>query len=302
MFIDLQCRFHPQETVTVLKSLPSEFLDWDDIIHTCETNNVQDAVIWAYDARGEPQKALEKAVNYQRELSLQYAQALREPSDESRAQIDRVLDSLRTIGRRGVDICLRRSRKSSDDVDVPLEDIWFMFLNSQIKVVQLVSACQVSSSSPELDEETKSRYLSELRSLVQTTFGALVSITSTSVVSFPRLFKRLVNSTTSHYDEFRTILTGMLESYRFDGDMLTMTKQLVEHDLFDTMASLTRQKARGWTLDRGVCIRCRNPLSKRPPGQSPNVSAEADTSEEVSIFQIVMARTGKAYHSQCYID
>lgn len=299
-FVDLQCRFHPEETVTVLESLPPDFFQWDDIIQTCEANKVYDAVIWAYDAQGEPQIALDKAVGYQRNLALQVVQSFREPADDPKTHIDKVLASLRVIGQRGIDICLRRSRKSSD-MDVPLEDIWFTLLNSQINVVQLVSACQFSAN-PELDEETRGKCLSELRSLVQNTFGALVSITSTSVVSFPRLFKRLVNSTTStthsHYNEFRTILTGMLESYRSDGDMLTMTKQLVERDLFDTIADFTRQKSRGWTLERGVCVHCRNPLSKKPPEQNADTPSELD----VSVLQIIVSRTGKAYHSQCYMD
>ncbi len=185
-------------------------------------------------------------------------------------------------------------------VDVPLEDIWFMLLNSQINVLQLVSSCKPSN--PAFDEGIKSGYLTELRSLVQDTFGALVSIASTSVVSFPRLFKRLANSTTStahsHYKEFRTILTGMLESYRSDGDMLMITKHLVERDLFNTMADFTRQKSRGWTLERGLCLRCRHPLSKRPLEQDQDAAGETG----VSSFQIIVARTGKAYHSHCYIE
>jgi len=293
MYIDLQSRFEPSRIVAVLESLPHDCLDWDDMIQVCEDNQVYDAVIWAYNARNEPQKALDKAVEYQRDLSLQVVQALKELSVESRGKIDQVLNSLQVIGQRCVKICLGRSRESSD-VDVPLEDIWFTLLNSQINVLQLVSACQTSSG---LDEGVRHECLSDLRSSVQTTFSALVSITSTSVVSFPRLFKRLTNSTTStlhsHYDEFRTILTGMLDSYRSDQDMLTMAQRLMEHDLFDTMVNLTRQKALGWTLERGVCIKCRNPLSKQPVSKG---------SEEIPTLQVIVARTGKAYHFQCHMD
>ena len=293
MYIDLQSRFQPQETVAILELLPLDCLDWDDIIQSCELNQVYDAVIWAYDARDEPQKALDKAVEYQRDLSLQVVRALKELSAESQREIDQALDSLQVIGQRCVNICLGRSRKSSG-ASLPLEDIWFTLLNSQINALQLVSTCQTSSG---LDEGTRRDCLSDLRSSVQTTFSALVSITSTSVVSFPRLFKRLANSTTStlhsHYDEFRTILTGMLDSYRSDKDMLTMAKHLMEHDLFDTVVNLTQQKARGWTLERGVCVKCRNPLSKQPVGKS---------LEEIPILQVIISRTGKAYHSQCHMD
>jgi hypothetical protein len=292
IFINLQCRFHPRETIRTLEALPSHLLQWDDVIQICERNQTQDAVVWALDVQGEPQVALDKAAEYQRELALQIVQFFSQSSDGPDVQLGSALDTIHSITQRGVDICLRRSHKSSD-VDIPLEDIWFTLLNSQIGVVQLVSACQPSNLK-ERDQEAKTKYLTELRSLVQKTFGALVSITSTSAVSFPRLFKRLVNSTTStahsHYDEFRTILTGMLESYRSDGDMLMMTKNLVERDLFDTMARYTRQKSRGWAPDRGICIYCRHPLSKLPGPDTP----EADIS-----FRIILSRAGKAYHSEC---
>ena len=85
----------------------------------------------------------------------------------------------------------------------------------------------------------------------------------------------------------------MLDSYRSDKDMLTMAKHLMEHDLFDTVVNLTQQKARGWTLERGVCVKCRNPLSKQPVGKS---------LEEIPILQVIISRTGKAYHSQCHMD
>ncbi|XP_006461129.1 hypothetical protein AGABI2DRAFT_221648 [Agaricus bisporus var. bisporus H97] len=291
-FINLQCRFHPRETIAALEMLPSHLLRWDDVIQICESNQTQDAVVWALDVRGEPQIALDRAAEYQRDLALQIVQSFKQPSDEPDVQLDPAIDALRAITQRGIDICLRRSRKSSD-VDIPLEDIWFTLLNSQIKVVQLVSACQPSGTT-EQDQEVETKCLTELRSLVQKTFGALVSITSTSAVSFPRLFKRLVNSTTSaahsHYDEFRIILTGMLESYRSDGDMLTMTKSLVERDLYDTIASYTRQKSRGWTSDRGICIYCRNPLSKLSGSETPEVDLS---------FRIILSRAGKAYHSHC---
>jgi vacuolar protein sorting-associated protein 8 len=113
-------------------------------------------------------------------------------------------------------------------VDVPLEDIWFQLLSSQINSVQSVSACcteealvgPIHATFEDEASEVQWRALSALRSLVQQTFGALVSISSTRAVSFPQLFKRLVDPANySHsetgmpYTEFRTILTGMMEFY-----------------------------------------------------------------------------------------
>ena len=67
-------------------------------------------------------------------------------------------------------------------------------------------------------------------------------------VSFPRLFRRLVESPKpaaastngTAYTEFRAILTGMLETYRSEGDMLVIAKHLVDRDIFDTVEELVK--------------------------------------------------------------
>jgi len=138
------------------------------------------------------------------------------------------------------------------------------------------------------------RLLSSLRSLVQTTFSTLVTVTSTSAVSFPRLFKRLVNSTPqstgSYYNEFRMILTGMLESYRSDEDLLIMLKHLVDRDLFDVVAQVTREQKAGWISRRETCQYCRKSLAPL------NITT---SSTNVSIHQIIVSRTGTIYHTNC---
>jgi hypothetical protein len=175
--------------------------------------------------------------------------------------------------------------------DESAEDMWFKLLNSQIQNVQLIASLLPSGRANEGDAQPREmqEVLSALRSLVQTSFGTLVSVTSTSAVSFPRLFKRLVNSTPSatgsHYTEFRIILTGMLESYRSDEDNLVILKHLLERDVFETVAEVTKERACGWTTSRGTCQYCRAPLL---------TTHQSSTDEE-----IVVSRTGFASHSRC---
>ena len=157
--------------------------------------------------------------------------------------------------------------------------------------VQDRNETMVGSASPGVEV---SNLLSSLRSLVQTTFGALVSITSSSTVSFPRLFKRLVNSTPSstgsHYTEFRIILTGMLESYRSDEDLLYMLKHLIDRDLFEAVEQVTREQTKGWGLARGACQYCRLP-----------VLTALDSKKKLSPahIPIIVGRTGIIFHQNC---
>ncbi|KAJ7346672.1 lateendosome to vacuole transport-family protein [Mycena albidolilacea] len=292
LFISLQCRYHPHDVVNVLRFIPSDLLDWSDVIQTCESTEVFDAVVWALNYRGDPRDALTKAETFEKRLTLRVVEAF--SGTESDATLRKDVDALEAVGRTGIEICLERSQGASV-TEVPLEDIWFQLLSSQINCVQSVSAC--ASDPTDLapgQDKILDKTLSVLRSLVQDTFGALVSISSTRAVSFPRLFKRLVTSAThastgTQYTEFRTILTGMLESYRSDGDMLTISKSLVDRDLFETIAEATRERARGWAPSGRTCTVCRKPLYR---GSGPADPDAAPT-------QIVVSRTGKIYHNSC---
>jgi len=139
--------------------------------------------------------------------------------------------------------------------------------------------------------------MTTLRGLVQRTFTSLVSITAAHDVSFPRLFKRLVNSapasTNTQYTEFRIILTGMLESYRSDGDMLLITKHLIDRDLFATVSEVARERARGWAPPRATCAFCRNPLINNVPPDP------IHSPSKISYKEIVVSRTGTSYHTTC---
>ncbi|KAH7874770.1 Golgi CORVET complex core vacuolar protein 8-domain-containing protein [Lentinula edodes] len=308
LYITLQCRFHPENVIPIMQYLPPDILDWDHAITTCETNKVFDAAIWALNRQGKPLEALAKADAFDQSLSLELINIFQAAPDQvSIADVGSTLRSLESIGRTGISMCIEQSQDPSA-MDIPLEDIWFKLLHSQINCVQTITgssspealAADIHTSFTSAIVQSEWRALSTLRSLVQETFSALVSVTTTRAVSFPRLFNRLVNAAThsqvttgTQYTEFRSILTGMLESYRSDGDMLIITKHLLDRDLFETLEDATRERVRGWTPSRITdCSICRKPLLKRSKGQPDTGGVSLDQ-------RIVVSRTGSIYHNRC---
>ena len=299
LFIALQCRFNPTEVIPTLQRLVKDTLDLSEVLETCESNEVYDAVIWAINWQGDPQRALLKAHASQKRISLKILETLN--LDPHSPSVARELNSLQAIAGISRAICLERSQGSS--IEVPLEDMWFTLLNSQIHTVQTISGSIQSLQYSDADSEHQvkvkevERFLSSLRSVVQTTFSTLVTVTSTSAVSFPRLFKRLVNSTPqstgSYYNEFRMILTGMLESYRSDEDLLIMLKHLVDRDLFDIVAQVSHEQASGWVSRRETCQYCRKSLVPL------NITTLSRGLTNVNIPQIIVSRTGAIYHRNC---
>lgn len=255
------------------------------------SNEVLDAAVWTTNKISGPREALVQAGSYQQRLTHQIAQALLESSLRN---TQHPLEILQAVGRIGTTICLEHSQGPST-TKVSSEDLWFLLLSRQIQTVQLLADSQPlkDRDSQFMTSNDLEYMLSSTRSLVQETFGALVSITSTRAVSFPRLFKRLVNSAPTsmgnHYTEFRIVLGGMLDSYRSDGDMLVMTKHLVDSDLFDVIAAHQRERDRGWSPQRGICNTCRKPLAHT---ENPIPALSHDPS-------IVAFRSGAISHRRC---
>ena len=358
-YVALLCKVDPAGVIPSLRYLPADFLEWDDALRTCEDEGVFDAVVWGLDWRGSPKAALNKVASFGKRLSAAVGEIVaRGAPVESELLLQQHVDDLEAIGRTGVAICVDRSSKqaqaaaAAEDVP-PVEDLWFQLLHTQISTVQAVSACVPDKPSPSLnanvDEDREApvmRALMTLRSLVQTTFSSLVSASAARGrgrgVSFPRLFTRLVETTTTTtplaegqggtpYTEFRAILTGMMEAYRAEGDMLVITKHLLDRDVFETIELAARARARGWAPQAGMCAGCRLPLMPpakplgagtgahtgtsgvAPSGRSGSrhkgkgkgavrgmVEVEVGDEEgEEQLKKITIMRTGVAYHSSC---
>jgi len=270
------------------------------VVSLCEENRVYHAAIWALDRSGDPQAALDRAELFNKRLSAVIADSIVASAEdaETRAVDPLVLDELREMGRRCAQICLERSAHASDFAP---EDMWFQLLKFQIECVQRISAMYTTSASQGSSKEIKKadeQVLSDLRTFVQETFGSLMSISGQRLLSFPVLFKRLVESTSdtnastgASWHEFQTILTGMLESYRSEGDILVITKHMVDRDLFDAIEGLSKERVKGWRPADISCASCHK-----------SVFVPAEGEDDSSSTKVAVSRTGRVYHRRCLPD
>jgi len=298
LYVDLQCEQDQPNVIMALKQFPMDFFEWPDVIRVCEVREAYDAVVWCLDWKGDSEGALKKANFIHRDLTSDIIGNWG-PGESSRDEVVRRLDSMVAVSRQAIRICLHYSRSPDLPAAVDAQDMWFELLKSQVECVQAVSA-NIALHGPTEAEDDEVRLpaarrdtLTRLRSLVQETFSSLVSVSSSHRISFPKLFKRLVDSATqtskeTHYNEFRIILTGMMESYRSDGDILTITKQILDRDVFDTVEELAKVRSRGWKLERGAtCSSCGGGLLLATGGGPPTDGLRFSLS-------------GVAYHASCF--
>ena len=295
LYVSLQCELDPPNVITALKQFPVDFFEWSDVIKACEVREVYDAVVWCLGWRGDNEGALKRANFIHRDLTAEIIGNW--GLEESHSETIGRLDTIVAVAQQAIRICLHYSRLPNLPTTVNVQDMWFELLKSQVECVQAVSANIALQGPPatQADENrppTQEDVLTRLRGLVQDTFSSLVSASSSQRISFPKLFKRLVDSATqtskeTHYNEFRTILTGMMESYRSDGDILLITKQILDRDMFDVVEELTKVRLRGCKLERGAtCSSCGNELLSTAGG-GPTAGG------------LKLSLNGVAYHASC---
>jgi hypothetical protein len=232
--------YESSSVLAYLDSKGGEFFDLSQLWSEFAEKGFYEGQIWALDRQGNTSSAFSAVGDVFRTQGANLAGDL----DNFYA-----IETITSVARLAIRLC----REHSDGPREKVENMWYGVLHELTELVHAIGSLEDSTS------EKPSAALEAIRSLVGESLSALVS----APLSFPRLFKRLVDSSSKRsraYKDFREILTGMLESYRSEGEMLTMTVRLVEADLFVSVKEMTDRRQAGWSLSSRYCNICGNEL------------------------------------------
>ncbi|TYJ55317.1 hypothetical protein B9479_004040 [Cryptococcus floricola] len=264
LYIDLLSRNDPGHVVTFLDERGPSFFDLSRLSKQCEAEHLYEAQLWALDRQGKTKETFDTIGDVLRNKGGELGEGV---LGDDLGSVHLALEVIQGVAKMGVRLCQAHSTQAKDGHgakrEMEVEDMWLGILHEIIELVHASSALASSSSDGIV--------LDTLRSLVQETLASLVSSSSPSL-SFPRLFKRLVEASTSTskqsakgraYSEFRTILVGMLDSYRAEGEMLSMTTRLVEADLGEVASDFVKESVKGWRAELGKeCGECGLEMNK----------------------------------------
>ena len=307
LFFSLLCRFDPAGVASALETLPTDTTDWTRVVPVLKENRVYDAVLWALDMQGKDEEVFDALTEaYESEASelsrlldedLAFGDGINE--GEARGKLEDVIERLQRTGRMGVQLCEKVN--STPNKGVSPQSKWLQLLRSQVDAIQTVFAgIKDGEMAPSVSLVVK-----QLRTSVHESLNSLLLHASSQHISFPRLFKELVTSTAQQdlitpsntkalYAEFRLILTGMLETYRHDGELLRTTNALISRDLFDTIEDWTRRRASGWRASLPSCGRCGESLLNAKVDLPPVGDEEC-----ASALDLRVHGSGQVYHVRC---
>lgn len=259
LYIKLLAQHDPGHVVSFLDERGPSFFDLPQLVNQLDEARLYEAELWALDRQGKVKETFVTVGDVLRTKGGELGESL---INDDVGNVHLALETIQGVAKMAVRLCREHSSQKVEDRNesgrgaMEVEDMWLGVLHEIIELVHTSSALTSNSSDTVV--------LDTLRSLVQETLSSLVSSSSPSL-SFPRLFKRLVDASTTTtkqsskgraYSEFRTILMGMLDSYRAEGEMLNMTTKLVEADLGEVTAEFVEKSMRGWRAEGGQCEEC----------------------------------------------
>ncbi|GAA5991637.1 hypothetical protein JCM11641_000205 [Rhodosporidiobolus odoratus] len=322
LYLSLLCAHNAQHVIRYLESSPGQLAQDDEVLRICRQAGAADAVVWAVDRRGDPEKALDEAddaLEARTDILLQKLLGGVEPEEAgedgeedggslSRSNADALLEQVVAVSAAATKVCAHRSTGRRRPKDASPEDLWFRLLSSLVSTVQSIRtiapapprASDLSSSHRRTSgasilihddaPQQLSPYASDLlSSLIPSALSSLVSSTTSHEVSFPRLMRRLIElnsrspAASRSYCEFKSIVTSMLDTYAFEGDILSLSSKITEQDLFEHAEEHKRQRDRGWRPGDGnplgECAECLQPVwGPQGAGSSPVMSRSASVS------------------------
>ncbi|KAF9114740.1 Vacuolar protein sorting-associated protein 8 [Mortierella sp. AM989] len=100
------------------------------------------------------------------------------------------------------------------------------------------------------------------KGFVQSILATLLLSTSTPQVSLPSLLRRLLKAESTdegelnRFSDFKDIFIGMLDTFKYEGQLLEMTNGLFERDLFLGVQLIAKSRSKGWRPRKGNCEIC----------------------------------------------
>lgn len=289
LYVKLLGKVDLEHLLRFLEDRGPEFLDLNFLVQGETGQHPVEVRLWALDKKGDTEQAFDIVSKSVRSGGVALATAAMAKDEGAVHMAFQEIDS---VTKMAVRLCQEHT-KAGDDI---AEDLWYGALRTVIELTYGLSS--LTENDMVTDDRADNLLIQTVQDLarqhLRTTIQALIASSSSSR-SFPRLFRRLIESSETSfkkgraYAEFRGVVGGMLESYRTERDVLLMTTHLIDIDVFEVVHELARKQQQGWRAALGRCSNCDETLGENI--QEPAASQRREG--------IIVYATGSIAHKHC---
>jgi hypothetical protein len=283
-----------------------EHVNFDTLLKSCDKYGVMDAAVWIMEKMGNIQGALEKMLDVGKEkiqmILIIIKQQQQQPwMFEDQSKISNGLIGLSGVLRVGIRLCensstyhSNNSHNNNDDDDDEIESLWFRLLDVYVEASMEIHSALKKQQCDKVG--VQQHVITSFKSFVQSILTSLLLSTSPQV-SLPRLLLRLIDSQTkgeTTFADFRDIFLSMLDTYKYEGQLLALTNRLFDRDLFLGVQDMVRRRGKGWRPQTMACASCGIGILDLSLMQPRLWEEEQEEAEQVMVFHC-----GHVFHHHC---
>jgi len=303
-YVRLMCQFDASHVSDYVGLVQPANLRLEKLLPTMEETGVIDAAVVLMAREGQVQEAMDRLIEHLHTLQ-SAVQGLFSPdvdpeSVDLEAAAEELLEALQKYTHVGIWLCqgltktskkaslVPRKQKSaklapSDDLS-PDEMLWLGLIDTSVQITRQLSATIQSFAERPGQEGAADRGAQPLdteklvtlsRSLVQHTFTALLTITSSpgtpqngsrtisgggsGNLSFLRILRAFLTraaAASPTLADLRAVLSSIFAAYAYEESILTLSNRLLERSLFVSVKQATDLRQRGWRAKGSTCEAC----------------------------------------------
>jgi len=306
-YVQLMCQFEPSHVSDYIGLVPSANLRLEKLLPTMEETGVVDAAVVLMAREGQVQGAMDRLLEHLHTLqsAVQGLLSSRDVPDgvDLQQAAEDVMDTLQKYTHVGIWLCQGQTKMSKKSNSVqrkhkptkgappedlsPDETLWLSLIDTSVQITrQLSAAIQAFAERAGQDESgtgngersphalDTEKLLTLSRSLVQHTFTALLTITSSpgtpqsrtrtisgasSNLSFLRILRAFLTraaAASPNLADLRAVLSSVFAAYAYEESILSLSNRLLERSLFVSVKQAADLRQRGWRARGSTCEAC----------------------------------------------
>ncbi|KAK7507486.1 hypothetical protein BaRGS_00001421 [Batillaria attramentaria] len=265
LYIDLMCRFRPHDVCNFIKM--NEGYRLEETLQICRKHKVSEATAYLLEKAGDIQGAFGILLqNLQTNLK-QVVQVLQE-ADSKPTDIEVLFSKVETELYVVVQLCQRNSGKMDKTAR---EALWFPLLEA------------IMAPQRKLKDIGDKNYLDHFKEMTHHVLNSMMGY-----IAPPDMLQKIMQDpayNTGKFGEIKELIIGMLENYNYEETLMETCKNLLYHDLYVHLRSLTGAANRGFVPRGDNCNLCNADFT--------NI-AYTNEKDIVIVF-----RCGHCYHEPC---
>ena len=282
-YVQLMCKFDSSHVADFVEMVQASDLRLEKVLPYMEESGVVDAAVVLMAREGQIREAMDRLIQHLKKLEAALLGILNGTTDDiqsipAREATEHLVEALQKYTNVGIWLCQGQAKppttrtvapparkKSSSKAELlPDETLWLDLIDVTVQITRKLSASLSDLEDSAATGIDHDKLIGQLRTLVQRSFTALLTSTSTpspsgadlSFLRILRAFLTRASISSPNLSDLRAVLASIFSAYAYEESILSLANRLLGKDLFVNVQSATVLRQRGWRPRGSTCEGC----------------------------------------------